>query len=72
MLEERLTGTQTVRFAPTEDGSRVELILDYSLTRGGPFSGITDLLFIRRAERDSLRRTLRRFATEAAEEAALG
>ncbi|TMM10704.1 MAG: SRPBCC family protein [Actinobacteria bacterium] len=72
VLEERLTGTQTVRFAPTEDGSRVELILDYSLTRGGPFSGITDLLFIRRAERDSLRRTLRRFATEAAEEAALG
>ena len=45
--------------------------LDYTLTEGGPLSGITDLLFIRRALTDAIRRTLRRFATEAAEEARL-
>src|SRR5436305_4740664 len=37
VFEERLTGTQTVTFLPGEgDGSRVELVLDYELTRGGP------------------------------------
>ena len=32
---------------------------------------VTDMLFIRRALRDSLERTLRRFAVEAEEEAGL-
>ncbi len=71
VFEERLTGTQTVTFEPDEAGSLVELELDYELVKGGPLSGITDVLFIRRAQTDALRRTLRRFATEAAEEAAL-
>ena len=71
VYEERLTGTQTARFEPEEDGARVELELDYELTRGGPLRGVTDVLFIRRAQSDALIRTLRRFATEAAEEAAL-
>jgi uncharacterized membrane protein len=72
VFEERLAGTQTVSFeADEEEGTLVQLELDYELTEGGPLSGITDVLFIRRAQRDALVRTLRRFATEAAEEAAL-
>jgi uncharacterized membrane protein len=72
VFEERMHGAQAVAFAPTEEGStRVDIELDYELTQGGPLKGITDLLFIRRALTDALRRTLRRYATEAAEEAAL-
>jgi hypothetical protein len=71
VFEERLAGSQSVSFRLDEDGALVELELDYLLTGGGPLSKITDVLFIRRALRDALVRTLRRFATEAAEEAAL-
>ena len=74
VFEEKLTGVQTARFEPEEDegpGTLVELELDYQLTEGGPLAGLTDVLFIRRAQRDALVRTLRRFATEAAEEASL-
>jgi uncharacterized membrane protein len=71
VLEERCSGVQTVSFEPDEDGSLVELELDYELAKGGALRGITDVLFIRRAQADALRRTLKRFATEAAEEAAL-
>ena len=72
LFEERLVGTQTVTFEEDEhEGALVELELDYELTSGAPLSGLTDVLFIRRAQRDALVRTLRRFATEAAEEAAL-
>jgi uncharacterized membrane protein len=73
VFEERLAGTQTVTFEAdeVEEGTLVELELDYELTEAGPLSGITDVLFIRRAQRDALVRTLRRFATEAAEEALL-
>jgi hypothetical protein len=45
--------------------------LEYELTRYGPLSGVADALFIRRALRDSLRRTLFRFGLEAEEEARL-
>jgi uncharacterized membrane protein len=72
VLEERLTGTQTVEFAPAEEGgTAVILALDYKLTQRGVLSRLTDLLFIRGAQHNALARTLRRFATEAAEEAAL-
>ena len=72
VFEERMRGTQAVRFEPVDgDSTRVDLELDYALTSGGPLAGITDLLFIRRALTDALRRTLERFRTEAAEEAAL-
>jgi uncharacterized membrane protein len=73
VLEERLMGTQTVEFAPAEDGvgCAVILTLDYTLAKRGPFAWLTDVLFIRRAQHDALARTLRRFASEAAEEAAL-
>jgi hypothetical protein len=71
VFEDALAGTQTLRVLPAGDGSEAELSLEYELTKYGPLAGIADALFIRRALRDSLRRTLRRFATEAAEEARL-
>ena len=71
VFEERYAGTQTVSFEPDEEGAVVEIELDYELAKGGPLRGVTDVLFIRRAQSDALVRTLRRFATEAAEEATL-
>jgi hypothetical protein len=71
VFEEKLDGTQRVTFTPEEDGTVVELELDYKVSVGGPLRPLVDVLFIRRAQNDSLARTLRRFATEAAEQAAL-
>jgi hypothetical protein len=59
--DEKLTGTQAVSFMPDGDEVRVNLTLEYSLKDGNP---IIDLLFIRRALLQSLRRTLTRFAHE--------
>ena len=67
VLDERTIGIQTVVF--TEETVAIEL--DYSLQNPGPLSKVVDVLFIRRAQRDALTRTLRRFAIEAAEQAAL-
>jgi hypothetical protein len=55
----------------SEGGSRAELSLEYELTKYGPLSAAADALFIRRAIRDMLRRTLFRFSVEAEEEAGL-
>jgi len=71
VFEAALVGVQTLRVAPAEDGSEVELSLEYELARYGPLRGLADMLFIRRALRDSLRRTLARFRVEAEEEARL-
>jgi uncharacterized membrane protein len=71
VFEEKLEGTQRVTFTPAEDGTRVDLTLDYKVSVGGPLKPIVDVLFIRRAQNDALARTLRRFATEADEQAAL-
>ena len=70
-VEERLDGTQTVTFAPVDEATWVELELDYNVSVGGPFKPLVDALFIRRAQNDALARTLRRFRTEAAEQASL-
>jgi hypothetical protein len=59
--DSRLHGTQTVAFEPDGDGVRVSLTLEYRLKSANP---IVDLLFIRRALRDSLQRTLTRFSHE--------
>jgi len=68
--EEALQGEQSATFAPADDGStRVDLQIEYDLSRGGPFQALSDALFIRRALRDALKRTLRRYVVEAAEEA---
>lgn len=64
--DERLRGTQTIGFAALEDGVEVTLALEYQLKDSGPLRAVVDVLFIRRALGDSLRRTLARFARELA------
>ena len=71
VFEDRLHGTQTFRVVESEAGSRAELSLEYRLTKYGPLSAVADAIFIRRAIRDMLRRTLSRFSVEAEEEAGL-
>ena len=71
VFEEALMGTQTLRAGPPASGSEVELTLEYELAKYGPLAGIADAIFIRRALRDALRRTLFRFGIEAEEEAGL-
>jgi hypothetical protein len=73
VFEERLSGTQTAVFEPAPDGEGavVQVELGYELARYGPFGAVADVLFIRRALRDALRRTLSRFAVEAEEERGL-
>jgi hypothetical protein len=71
VFEEALAGTQTLRALPASDGSEIELSLEYQLAKYGPLRGVADALFIRRALRDALRRTLFRFGVEAEEEARL-
>ncbi len=61
----KMRGTQRVEFEPLTDGTAVALALDYELKEPEmPIRPIVDLLFIRRAMRDALRRTLTRFARE--------
>src|SRR5436190_10683769 len=67
VFEEQLHGTQTVYF----QAERVLMELEYELAKGGPLRGLTDVLFIRRALAMALERTLRRFSTEAQDEATL-
>ncbi len=71
VFEDRLAGRQEFRVAPGPGGAAVELSLEYTLTKYGPLGVVADALFIRRAIRDSLRRTLFRFGVEAEEEAGL-
>ena len=60
----RMRGTQRVAFVAVEDGTEVRLELRYELKQRNPLTPLVDVLFIRRALRDSLRRTLARFARE--------
>ena len=62
--DEKLRGTQRVAFEPGTGGVEVSLELEYELKGANAFTPITDALFIRRALRDSLKRTLLRFARE--------
>jgi polyketide cyclase/dehydrase/lipid transport protein len=64
----RLRGTQRIAFTSLDDGVEVTLALDYQLKQGGVLRPVLDGLFIRRAVRDSLRRTLDRFGRELEEE----
>jgi polyketide cyclase/dehydrase/lipid transport protein len=66
--DEKIHGTQRVTFTPTEGGVTVALELDYALKEQRPGMAFVDLLFIRRPQRESLQRTLRRFRTEVAAE----
>jgi len=61
--DERLNGTQEVHFQPAEDDEvTIVLTLEYSLKERTP--PLVDRFFVRRALRDSLRRTVTRFANE--------
>jgi uncharacterized protein YndB with AHSA1/START domain len=71
VFDDKLTGRETVVVEPDGNGSLMHVELDYSLNQGGPLMAIADAVFIRRALRDSIRRTLGRFVVEAEEEAAL-
>lgn len=73
VYEQRLAGTQTAVFEPSETAGHtlVRVQLDYELVDAGPFSGLTDVLFIRRALREALARTVRRFTVEAEDQAGL-
>jgi Polyketide cyclase / dehydrase and lipid transport len=62
--DEKIFGTQQITFTPTEAGVTVTLELRYELKDRKPGMPLIDLLFIRRPQRDSLARTLRRFRTE--------
>jgi len=64
----QLFGTQAVRFealAGEQEGCAVTIGLDYKLeSRPGFVGALTDLFFVRRQLRESLRRTLDRLAVE--------
>ena len=71
VFESALMGRQTLRAVPHSVGAEVELSLEYTLVKYGPLSVVADALFIRRALRDALARTVSRFAVEAEDEAGL-
>jgi hypothetical protein len=63
--DEKMRATQRVAFRPAEDDSvEVALELEYELKDRNALTPVIDLLFIRRALRDSLRRSLVRFGRE--------
>jgi hypothetical protein len=62
--DEKIRGTQRVAFAPHTEGVTVSVELDYELKEQRGKLGAFDLLFVRRPQRESLERTLRRFAAE--------
>jgi Polyketide cyclase / dehydrase and lipid transport len=71
VFDSQMSAAQEAQFVPAEDGSEVFLTLEYELASGGPLRWLTDVLFIRRALAMALERTLRRFSTEAGDEATL-
>ena len=62
----QLRGTQSVAFEALDGGCEMTLELTYELKRPGFGGVLTDLFFVRHALRESLRRTLDRFAIELA------
>jgi hypothetical protein len=62
--DEQLRGSQRVAFSPSPDSVEVTLELEYELKQRNALTPLTDALFIRRALRDSLKRSLARFSRE--------
>ena len=63
--DDRLEGRQHTSFHDEGTGCEIAVELEYRLKgRGGPLLAVVDLLFIRRALGDSLRRQLAAFARE--------
>ena len=70
--DEQMTGTQSIAFTARDGGGcRVELELRWQLKGANALSPLVDLLFVRRAFNDSLRRTLSRYAREVRADAEL-
>ena len=59
-----MTGRQTVKFEPGPDAVEVTLSLEYWIKDHTPLTPVVDLLFVRRAWNDALRRTVTRFSNE--------
>ncbi len=66
--DDKIRGTQRVSFTPADGGVVVALELQYELKPARAAMALVDLLFIRRPQRESLQRTLRRFRIEVASE----
>lgn len=62
--DETFSGRQQVAFKPRPDDVEITLTLEYELKERNALTPVVDLLFIRRAMNDALRRTLARFANE--------
>ncbi|MBJ7343192.1 MAG: hypothetical protein JHC46_06370 [Solirubrobacteraceae bacterium] len=64
-VEDRaIAARQRVHFLVVDGQLRVQLELDYRLKSSNPFRAVTDWLFIRRAQSESLQRTLTAFRLE--------
>jgi hypothetical protein len=59
-----MTGRQTVAFEPGPESVDVTLSLEYRIKQRTAMTPVVDLLFVRRAMNDALRRTVTRFANE--------
>ena len=59
-----VSARRRVSFKPGPDEVEVTLSLEYEIKDRTPLTPVLDRVFVRRAMTDSLRRTLRRFATE--------
>ena len=59
-----VSGRQRIAFKPGPDEVEVTLSLEYEIKDRTALTPLVDLLFVRRAMTESLRRTLRRFVTE--------
>ncbi|MCW2998357.1 MAG: hypothetical protein JWN65_1906 [Solirubrobacterales bacterium] len=66
--DDQLSGTQTVAFSPHAEGTTMQLSLQYAIKARTPLTPVVDLFFVRRTQRESLQRTLRRFALELRDE----
>ena len=59
-----MTGRQTVKFEPGPETVEITLSLEYEIKDRTPLTPAVDLLFVRRAMADALRRTVTRFSNE--------
>jgi hypothetical protein len=66
--DDKLHGTQTIAFSPHAEGTTLQLTIAYTIKERTPFTPVVDLFFVRRTQRESLQRTLRRFALELRDE----
>ncbi len=62
--DDQLQGTQTISFSAGDKGTTVRLQLTYDIRDRTLFTPLVDLFFVKRIQRESLQRTLQRFALE--------